>query len=73
MLAALSRAGAAQSDYRNLEAGRPLRVTDASPTERYSLDLDLTTFRLERLSLGRYRLQYEPRIAYGIMPRTEVS
>lgn len=67
------RAGAAQSDYRNLEAGRPLRVTDATPTERYSLDLDLTTFRLERLTLGRYRLQYEPRIAYGILPRAEVS
>lgn len=73
LVAALPRAGSAQSDYRNLEAGRPLRVTDATPTERYSLDLDLTTFRLERLSLGRYRLQYEPRIAYGILPRAEVS
>jgi hypothetical protein len=69
----LSRPAEGQNDYRNLEAGRPLRVTDATPTERYSLDLDLTTFRLERLSLGRYRLQYEPRIAYGILPRTELS
>ena len=73
LVAGLSRPGTAQSDYRNLEAGRPLRITDASPTERYSLDLDLTTFRLERLTLGRYRLQYEPRIAYGILPRAEVS
>lgn len=70
---AISRPGRAQSDYRNLEGGRPLRVTDATPTERYSLDLDLTTLRLERLSLGRYRLQYEPRVAYGILPRTEIS
>jgi len=70
---AVSRPANAQNDYRNLEAGRPLRVTDATPTERYSLDLDLTTFRLERLSLGRYRLQYEPRVAYGILPRTEIS
>jgi len=69
----LSLPAKAQNDYRNLEAGRPLRVTDATPTERYSLDLDLTTFRLERLSLGRYRLQYEPRVAYGILPRTEIS
>lgn len=62
-----------QTEYRNLEAGRPIRISDATPTERYSLDLDLTTLRLERLSLGRYRLQYEPRIAYGILPRTEIS
>jgi hypothetical protein len=73
LIAASPRAGLAQNDYRNLESGRPLRVTDATPTERYSLDLDLTTFRVERLSLGRYRLQYEPRIAYGILPRAEVS
>ena len=63
----------AQHEYRNLEAGRPGRIADATPTERYALDLDVTTLRLERLSLGRYRLQYEPRIAYGIAPRTEVS
>ena len=72
-LIALSRPAAAQNEYRNLEAGRPVRVSDATPTERYALDLDLSTLRLERLSLGRYRLQYEPRIAYGILPRTEVS
>jgi hypothetical protein len=63
----------AQSEYRNLEAGRPVRISDATPTERGALDLDLTTFRFERLSLGRYRMQYEPRIAYGMFPRTEIS
>jgi hypothetical protein len=63
----------AQGEYRNLEAGRPTRISDATPTERGSLDLDLTSFRLERLSLGRYRLQYEPRIAYGAFPRGEIS
>ena len=68
-----SRVLHAQNEYRNLEAGRPVRISDATPTERYALDLDLTTLRLERLSLGRYRLQYEPRIAYGILPRTEIS
>ena len=69
----LAASAQAQSEYRNLEAGRPIRMSDATPTERYALDLDLTTFRVERLSLGRYRLQYEPRIAYGILPRTEIS
>src|SRR4051812_41420091 len=74
-LAVVTIAGSAsaQDEYRNLEAGRPVRISDAVPTERYALDLDLTTVRVERLSLGRYRLQYEPRIAYGILPRTEIS
>jgi hypothetical protein len=72
-LCATAATAAAQDEYRNLEAGRPVRISDATPTERYALDLDLTTVRLERLSLGRYRLQYEPRIAYGVLPRTEIS
>ena len=63
----------AQSEYRNLEGGRPVRVSDASPTERHALDLDLTTVRVDRLSFGRYRLQVEPRITYGILPRMDIS
>lgn len=73
LLASVPRCARAQHEYRNLEAGRPVRISDAVPTERYALDLDLTTLRLEKLSLGRYRLQYEPRLAYGIAPRTEIS
>ena len=73
LMIALAGPLAAQSEYRNLEAGRPSRISDATPTERGALDLDLTSMRLERLSLGRYRLQYEPRIAYGAFPRTEIS
>lgn len=73
LLVAIPSMLAAQGEYRNLEAGRPLRISDATPAERGALDLDLTTLRLERLSLGRYRLQYEPRIAYGAFPRTEIS
>ncbi|HEX2723240.1 MAG TPA: hypothetical protein VHM24_10000 [Gemmatimonadaceae bacterium] len=69
----LSSQAEGQTEYRNLEAGRPIRIADATPTERYGLDLDLTTLRIERLSLGRYRLQYEPRVAYGVLPRTEIS
>jgi hypothetical protein len=63
----------AQSEYRNIEGGRPVRVSDATPTERHALDLDLTTVRVDRLSLGRYRLQVEPRVSYGILPRTDIS
>jgi hypothetical protein len=64
---------AAQSEYRNLESGRPVRVSDATPTERHALELDLTTVRVDKLSRGRYRLQMEPRVSYGILPRMDVS
>jgi hypothetical protein len=63
----------AQSEYRNIESGRPVRISDASPAERHSLDLDLTTARVDRLSFGRYRLQVEPRVSYGIFPRADIS
>lgn len=63
----------AQVDYRNADSGRPTRIADATPTERRSLEISLTSARLEKLTLGRYRLQLEPRLAYGILPRTEIS
>ena len=63
----------AQVDYRNLDAGRPTRIADATPTERRALEISLTSARFEKLTLGRYRLQLEPRVAYGILPRTEIS
>ena len=70
---AVTASAAAQSEYRNIEGGRPVRISDATPTELHALDLDLTTVRVDRLSLGRYRLQVEPRISYGILPRTDIS
>jgi hypothetical protein len=63
----------AQSEYRNIEGGRPVRVSDASPTELHGLDLDLTTVRVDKLSFGRYRLQIEPRLSYGVFPRADIS
>ena len=65
--------GGAQVGYRNLDAGRPVRVEDAAPTERYALDLDLTTLRFDFLSRLRERALFEPRMAYGILPNTELS
>jgi hypothetical protein len=61
----------AQTSYRNLDAGFPIRVEDAMATERYSLDLDFLNFRYDELSDLRTRIQYEPRVSYGILPRTE--
>jgi hypothetical protein len=62
----------AQTSYRNLDAGLPVRVEDATVTERYALDLDFLNLRYDELSDLRTRVQYEPRISYGILPRTEV-
>lgn len=60
-----------QATYRNLDAGSPVRVEDATVTERYGLDLDLFNVRYDELSDLRTRLQYEPHISYGILSRTE--
>jgi hypothetical protein len=69
----LAESGSAQVGYRNLDAGRPVRVEDAAPTERHALDLDLTTLRVDFLSHLRERVLIEPRMAYGILPNTEFS
>lgn len=68
----LARRACAQAEYRNLDGGFPVRVEDAAVTERYALDLDLANVRFDALSAGRRRLQLEPRLSYGILPRTEM-
>jgi hypothetical protein len=73
LIVVASSVSGAQVEYRNLDGGRPVRVEDAAPTERHGLDLDLTTLRFDRLSQDRTRAQLEPRLAYGILPNTEVS
>ncbi|MGZ3374636.1 MAG: hypothetical protein ACXU9Z_15205 [Gemmatimonadaceae bacterium] len=62
----------AQASYRNLDAGFPVRVEDATVTERYALDLDFLNFRYDALSDSRNRFLYEPQVSYGMLPRTEV-
>ncbi|MFL5482939.1 MAG: hypothetical protein ACJ8AK_12230 [Gemmatimonadaceae bacterium] len=61
-----------QSSYRNLEAGRPVRIEDAVVTERYALDVDLFNLRYDELSDLRSRFLWEPEVAYGVLPRTEM-
>jgi|SRR5689334_19345311 len=62
----------AQSSYRNLDGGHPVRVEDAIVTERYALDVDLFNLRYDELSDLRTRLLWEPELSYGIFPRTEM-
>lgn len=68
----LARAAHAQGEYRNLDAGLPVRVEDATVTERYALDLTFLNFRYDELSALRTRVQYEPQVSYGILPNTEM-
>ncbi|MDQ3673430.1 MAG: transporter [Gemmatimonadota bacterium] len=63
----------AQTDYYNTDAGRPLTVEDAYPTERYAFELQIAPLRLERAEGGIYQWGIEPEIAYGIFPRTHIE
>jgi hypothetical protein len=64
---------AAQTDYYNTDAGRPITVEDAYATERYAFELQLAPLRLERSSGGLYTWEVEPEISYGIFPRTHIE
>jgi len=66
-------AAVAQTDYYNTDAGRPVRVEDAYPTERYGFELQLAPLRLERFRGGVYTWGVEPELAYGVLPRTHIE
>jgi hypothetical protein len=63
----------AQTDYYNTDLGRPVRIEDASPVERYAFELQLAPLRVERESGGAYAWEVEPELAYGILPRTQLE
>ena len=62
-----------QSGYYNLDAGRPTRVEDAVPTARNELEIQLPTLRVDRFDEGTIRWRVEPKLAFGILPFTEVE
>jgi hypothetical protein len=62
---------AAQTDYYNTDAGRPLTIEDAYPVERRAVELQAAPLRLERILGGTYRWGIEPEVAVGILPRTQ--
>ena len=68
-----ARRASAQTEYHNTDTGRPLRVEDALATERYAFELQLAPFRGERVTGGIYRARVEPKLSYGILPRTHVE
>ncbi len=64
---------AAQTDWYNTDAGRPLRVQDASVIERHVIELQAAPIHLERASGGRYRWGVEPAVAWGALPFTQIE
>ena len=66
-------AAEAQTDYYNTDRGRPLRTEDAYPVERRAFEIQAAPLRLERAGAGAYSWGFEPEVAYGIAPRTQVE
>jgi hypothetical protein len=64
---------AAQTDYYNTDAGRPVQIEDAYPVERRAFEIQAAPLRLERAGRGVYHWGIEPEIAFGILPRTQVE
>jgi hypothetical protein len=64
---------AAQTDYYNTDSGRPVVIEDAHPVERYAFETQLAPLRTERSDDGAYHWEFEPELAYGILPGTQVE
>ena len=75
LLAVLGAAGpaAAQTDYYNTDAGRPVQIEDAYALEYRGLELQAAPVRLERSRGGVYNFGVEPELAAGLFPRTQVA
>jgi hypothetical protein len=72
-VAAVPRSAAAQTDYYNTDAGRPIQIEDAYPVERRAFEIQAAPLRLERARGGVYHWGIEPELAFGILPRTQVE
>lgn len=62
----------AQTDYRNLDRGRPVRTEDAYPVERYAFEL-LLPYEYTRTVMATRTHLLRPELAYGLRPNIEVS
>jgi hypothetical protein len=73
LLVVAAHPAAAQTDYYNTDAGRPITIEDAYAIERRAVELQLAPLRLERARGARYRWGVEPEIAIGLLPRTQLG
>lgn len=72
-LAATPHLAAAQTDYYNTDRGRPLQVQDAHAIERYALELQAAPLRWSRAAGPHIVFAVEPKLAWGILPRTQLE
>jgi len=69
---AFSAGAESQVTYRNTDNGRPLRMEDAIPLDRYALDLHVSPVAFA-WSDGARSWAVVPGATYGILPRTQIS
>jgi hypothetical protein len=63
----------AQTDYYNLDRGRPLQVEDALVIERHAFELQFAPIRWSGSRLSGSMLEVEPEIAWGAFPRLQIE
>lgn len=74
ILVTLPRLSDAQTwTYSNTDAGRPVRVEDASALPRYVLDAYLTPALLVNGDAGNTQWSLRPGFTYGLVPRTQIE
>lgn len=66
-------AGAQTWTYSNTDAGRPVRVEDASALPRYVLDAYLAPALLVNGDAGNTQWSLRPGLTYGLVPRTQIE
>ncbi len=64
---------AAQTDFYNLDKGRPLRVEDAYATKRYAFEAKLAPLDLFQTRDGTVHYRPELELKHGLLPGLEVS
>ena len=63
----------AQTDYYNLDRGRPFTVQDAIALERHALEWKLAPMRIHSGRDGRLTFELEPGISWGALPGTQLE
>ena len=72
VLAAMPTMAGAQTDYRNLDDGRPVRTEDAFVVEHHGFEL-LAPLTYDADVSGARRYSLQPEIEYGVLANTQVS